>query len=85
LEAPFTGCKLEYGPDTAKLADYGVYTKHPMVVNPCSRTVFDPLQMKELPGNTLVRGAILQGYDPRPPYGIEVKVSGNRILATAME
>ena len=85
LEAPFTGCKLEYIPDAAKLADYGVYTKHPMVVNPCSRTVFDPLQMKELPGNTLVRGAILQGYDPRPPYGIEVKVSGNRILATAME
>jgi serine/threonine protein kinase len=85
LEAPFTNCKLEYVPDAAKLADYGVYTKHPMVVNPCSRTVFDPLQMKELPGSILVRGAILQGYDPRPPYGIEVKVSGNRILAMAME
>jgi eukaryotic-like serine/threonine-protein kinase len=85
LEAPFTNCKLEYVADAAKLADYGVYTKHPMVVNPCSRTVFDPLQMKELPGGILVRGAILQGYDPRPPYGIEVKVSGNRILALAME
>ena len=85
LEAPFSGCKLEFISDTEKLAEYGVYTKHPMVVNPCSRTVFDPLQMKELPGHTLVRGAILQGYDPRPPYGIEVKVSGNRVLATAME
>ena len=85
LEAPFSQCKLEYISDAEKLSDYGVFTKHPMVVNPCSRTVFDPLQMKELPGNTLVRGAIVQGYDPRPPYGIEVKVSGNRVLATAME
>jgi hypothetical protein len=85
MEAPFSGCKLEYVPDSAKLADYGVFTKHPMVVNPCSRTVFDPLQMKELPGSILVRGAILQGYDPRPPYGIEVKVVGNRILGIAME
>jgi eukaryotic-like serine/threonine-protein kinase len=85
LEAPFTNCKLEYVPEPAKLADYGVFTKHPMVVNPCSRTVFDPLQMKELPGGILVRGAILQGYDPRPPYGIELKVVGNRILAVAME
>jgi serine/threonine protein kinase len=85
LEAPFTNCKLEYVPESARLADYGVFTKHPMVVNPCSRTVFDPLQMKELPGGILVRGAILQGYDPRPPYGIELKVVGNRILAVAME
>jgi serine/threonine protein kinase len=84
-EAPFSNCKLEYISDAEKLTDYGVYTKHPMVVNPCSRTVFDPLQMKELPGHILVRGAIMQGYDPRPPYGIEVKVSGNRVLAVAME
>jgi len=32
-----------------------------------------------------VRGAIVGGYDPRPPYGIDVRISGNRILATAME
>ncbi|HYL61825.1 MAG TPA: serine/threonine-protein kinase [Candidatus Methylomirabilis sp.] len=86
LEAPFDQCKLEYTDDVAKIfSDYGFQAEHPMVVNPCSHTVFDPLQLKELPGNILVRGAIVQGYDSRPPYGIEVKVSGNQIQAVAME
>jgi hypothetical protein len=85
LEAPFSNCKLEYLSEPQKLSDYGVYANHPMVVNPCTRSVFDPLQMKELPGHILVRGAILQGYDTRPPYGIDVKVSGTRVLAVAME
>jgi serine/threonine protein kinase len=86
LEAPFTNCKVEYVSDVDRLGnEYGVFTQHPMIVNPCSRSVFDPLQMKELPGHVLVRGAIIQGYDSRPPYGIEVSISGNRILATAME
>lgn len=56
-----------------------------MVVNPCSRAVYDPLQHKELPGNILVRGAVVQGSDLRPPYGIELKVGGNQIRAVAME
>jgi serine/threonine protein kinase len=86
LEAPFSQCQFEYIDDVAKLSsDYGFQAEHPMVVNPCSHTVFDPLQLKELPGNTLVRGAIIQGYDPRPPFAIEVKVSGNQIRALAME
>jgi serine/threonine protein kinase len=86
LEAPFNQCQFEYIDDVAKLSsDYGFKAEHPMVVNPCSRTVFDPLQLKEVPGNILVRGAIVQGYDPRPPYGIEVRVSGNQIHALAME
>jgi hypothetical protein len=32
-----------------------------------------------------VRGAIVRGFDPRPPYGIEVKVTGNQVSALAME
>ena len=86
LEAPFSQCQLEYIDDVARLSsDYGFAADHPMVVNPCSHTVFDPLHLKEIPGNILVRGAIVRGYDPRPPYGIEVKVSGNQIRAVAME
>jgi serine/threonine protein kinase len=86
LEAPFSQCQLEYIDDLAKLSsEYGFRADHPMVVNPCSRAVFDPLHLKELPGNILVRGAIVQGYDPRPPYGIEVKVTANQIRAVAME
>jgi len=86
LDAPFSRCQFEYIDDLAKLAsDYAFAAQHPMVTNPCSHTVFDPLQLKELPGNILVRGAIVQGFDPRPPLGIELKVSNNRILALAME
>jgi tRNA A-37 threonylcarbamoyl transferase component Bud32 len=86
LEAPFNQCQFEYIDDVAKLSsDYGFEAKHPMVVNPCSHTVFDPLQLKEITGNIMVRGAIVQGHDLRPPFGIEVKVSGNQINAVAME
>jgi serine/threonine protein kinase len=86
LEAPFSQCQLEYIDDLAKLSsDYAFAADHPMVVNPCSHTVFDPLHLKEIPGNIFVRGAIVQGNDPRPPYGIEVKVTANQIRAVAME
>jgi serine/threonine protein kinase len=86
LEAPFSQCQFEYIDDVAKLSsDYGFQAAHPMVVNPCSRAIFDPLQLKELPGNILVRGAIVHGYDPRPPFAIEVKVVANQIHALAME
>jgi hypothetical protein len=86
LEAPFGKCELQYIQELDKLSsEYGVPARHPMVVNPCSHTVFDPLKLQETPGNTLVRGAIVQGSDVRPPYAIEVKVSVNQILAIAME
>ena len=86
LEAPFGQCQLAYIDNVGKLSsEYGFEAAHPMVVNPCSRAVYDPLQHKELPGNILVRGAIVQGSDLRPPYGIELKVSGNQIRGVAME
>jgi serine/threonine protein kinase len=86
LDAPFHECQFEYIDDVAKLSsDYGFRAEHPMVVNPCSRSVFDPLKLKEMPGNILVRGAIVKGYDLRPPYSIDVKVSGSKIHALAME
>jgi hypothetical protein len=84
--SPFGNCQLEYL-DAAKLK--GEYdfraAKHPMVGNPCSRTVFDPLKMTNIPGNFWVRGGIAQGSDLRPPLGIEVKIQGKNILAIRME
>jgi len=86
LEAPFSQCQFAYIDNVAKLSsEYGFEAAHPMVVNPCSSAILDPLQLKELSGNILVRGAIVQGNDLRPPYGIELKVSGNQIHAVAME
>ena len=86
-KAPFGNCQLEYVTDLDKLkTDYGFRAaKHPMVGNPCSRTVFDPLKLTNLPGSVWVRGSIAQGSDLRPPLGIEIKVEGKKILAVRIE
>jgi hypothetical protein len=87
VNAPFGNCKVEYLHDTARLADeYDFHgAKHPMVGNPCTRTVFDPLKMSSIPGNIWVRGGIAQGSDLRPPLGIEIQIQGKNILAVRME
>src|SRR5580704_11492965 len=84
---PFGNCKLEYITDLDRLInDYDFRSpKHPMVGNPCSRSVFDPLKMTEIPGNFWVRGSLVQGSDVRPPLGIELKIQGKGILAVRME
>ncbi len=85
--APFGNCQLEYITDMDRLKnDYDFRAaKHPMVGNPCSRSVFDPLKMSEIPGNFWVRGSLAQGSDVRPPLGIELKIENKNILAMRME
>lgn len=87
VNAPYGDCKLEFITNLAKLKtdyDFGA-AKHPMVGNPCSRTLFDPLKMTTLPGDFFVRGAIVQGSDLRPPLGIEIRVRGKDIEAMRTE
>lgn len=87
INAPYGNCQLEFITDLDRLKnDYDFRApRHPMVGNPCSRTVFDPLKMTNLPGDIWVRGAIAQGSDLRPPFGIELKVQGKSILAVRTE
>jgi hypothetical protein len=87
VNAPFGNCKLEYITDLDRLkSDYDFQgARHPMVGNPCSRSVFDPLKMTEIPGNFWVRGMIVQGSDVRPPLGVELKIQSKSILALRME
>ena len=87
MKAPYGSCKLEYVTDTAKLKEQYEFSgaRHPMVGDPCSRTVFDPLKMTEIPGNIWVRGTIAQGSDLRPPLGIQVQIQGKDIQAIRME
>lgn len=87
MYSPYGDCRLEYITDLDRLKnDYGFRAaKHPMVGNPCSRTIFDPLKLTNLPGKVWVRGAIVQGSDLRPPLGIEIKVQGKDILAVRTE
>jgi hypothetical protein len=87
VNAPYGDCRLEYVTDLGKLeTDYGFSAaKHPMVGNPCSRTLFDPLKMTNLPGDFFVRGEIVQGSDLRPPLGVEIRIRGKNILAIRTE
>lgn len=87
LKAPYGDCKLEYVEDLGRLkSDYDFRAaRHPMVGNPCTRTLFDPLKMTNLPGNIWVRGGMVQGSDLRPPLGIELKIQNGKILALRME
>jgi len=86
-KAPYGDCQLEYITDLDKLrTEYGYRrASHPLVGNPCSRTLYDPTRTVNLPGNVWIRGAIVQGSDIRPPLGVEIKVQGKQILAIRSE
>ncbi|HET6933017.1 MAG TPA: hypothetical protein VFI45_22015 [Candidatus Acidoferrum sp.] len=86
-KAPYGSCQLEYVPDLKRLRDeYGFpRANHPLVGNPCSRTLYDPLKTSNLPGDVWMRGAIVQGSDIRPPLGVEIKIKDKQILAIRSE
>ena len=85
LKEPYGTCVLRYVTDTKELRDeYQVNAGHPMVVNPCNRSVFDLAEYASAPGG-LVRGAVIAGAATRPPIAIEVKVEGSKVVATRSE
>jgi hypothetical protein len=86
LQDPFGRCQLEYVTDAAAIASsYGYRASHPMVVNPCDKTVYDPLKVGSLGGDTYARGGIVQGNGLRPPLAIDVKLDGQSIVADGIE
>ncbi len=86
LQGPDGRCSLAFVTDLAKLASqYGFHATHPMVVSPCDGTVYDPLKVGALGGNTWVRGEIVQGSSLRPPISIDIKVSGRSVIADSIE
>ena len=86
VQEPYGRCDLEFITDIAQLAaKYGYRASHPMVVNPCNNTVYDPLKIGPLGGSTWARGEIVQGGGLRPPISIDVVVRGHSIIADRME
>lgn len=86
LQEPFGRCELEFVSDLGKIASqYKYNASHPMVVNPCDRTVYDPLKVGPLGGGTWARGEIVQGSGLRPPFSIDVKVRDHSIVADSIE
>jgi hypothetical protein len=86
-KAPSGTCTLEYIRDLDKLrTEYDFRTPtHPLVGNPCSHTLYDPLKTVNLPGNIWIRGAIVQGSDVRPPLAVELKIQDKQIQAIRTE
>ena len=86
LQGPDGRCNLEYVSDLATLdSKYNYRATHPMVVSPCDKTVYDPMKIGALGGNTWVRGEIVQGMSLRPPISIDVKVTGRSVIADSIE
>jgi len=87
LREPFGDCPLELVTDLKKLKTaYNFKADHPMVADPCNRTVYDLLQYGGgAPDNGLVRGEIVQGSGIRPPMAIEIQVKGKDVIAKRME
>ena len=86
LQEPYGECQLEYVTDLQHIADkFGFAAQHPMVVDSCTNSVFDPLKMATLPTGAWVRGDIVKGPGFRPPLGIEIKIENNHLIAGRAE
>ncbi|HEX4004186.1 MAG TPA: hypothetical protein VHX36_16160 [Candidatus Acidoferrales bacterium] len=87
LREPFGECELQYVTDLSALeTNYGFHAEHPMVLNPCTRAIYDLARYGGgAPDGGLVRGDIVQGSAVRPPMAIEVRTSGKDIIAVRSE
>jgi len=86
LQAPYGRCELELVTDLSRLPkQFGFKSRYPMVVDPCTGTVYDPLRLGTAPGGAWVRGEVVSGSGLRPPIAIEIRIHGNQVIATQIE
>jgi hypothetical protein len=86
LREPSGRCDLEFVSNLGEIErKYGYHATHPMAVSPCNSTVYDPLKVGPIGGNTWARGEIVQGTGIRPPISIDVQVHGKSIIADGIE
>ncbi len=86
LKAPFGKCDLEFVSDPNEVQRrFGFAATHPMVADPCTGTVYDPLRTGTLPNGNWARGEIVQGAGFRPPMLVELQVENGRLIATRAE
>jgi hypothetical protein len=82
---PYGTCDLEFVTDLQRLQDvYGFRADHPMVGDPCNKSVFDLMQWGG-PTNAEVRGMPVHGMGVRPPIAIEIEQKGDEVSAVRME
>jgi hypothetical protein len=85
LHTPYGSCELEYVTDLRRLqSDYDFSAGHPMVAEPCTKSVFDLTRYGNAPSG-LVRGEVVKGSAFRPPLAIEVGTKNDQIVAIRSE
>lgn len=85
LREPYGSCDMEFVTDLEKLQSYYNFrANHPMVGDPCDRSVFDLAEYGTAPSG-LVRGEVAQGTAIRPPLAIEIRTNGDKVQAVRME
>lgn len=86
MRAPFGQCQLEYIIDTNQIATrFNFNASHPMIADPCSNALYDPLRMGTLPNGSWVRGEIVHGAGFRPPMQVEFHLDGNKLISGRAE
>lgn len=86
LQAPYGTCELELVTDLEKLAgDYGYRAQHPMVADPCTRAVFNPLSYGSIGASTFARGEVVRGTALRPPMAVQIRVQKGEVVAVRTE
>jgi hypothetical protein len=82
---PYGQCEVELETDVAKLRQhYRVNTSHPMVVDSCTQTVYDPMALGSS-GGVWIRGRIVAGAGLRPPFEVEIIVQNGQVIASRSE
>jgi hypothetical protein len=83
--APYGQCDLAVETDLKKLREqYSYAAIHPMVVDSCTQTVYDPLALGSS-GGVWIRGRIAAGPGIRPPFEVEIKVEKDQVVASRSE
>jgi hypothetical protein len=86
LNAPYQTCELEFVTSLSQIASkYDYRASHPMVVSSCDGTLYDPLQLGNVPSGAWVRGQVVQGGGIRPPIAIDVRVQGRSVIVDRIE
>ena len=86
LKAPFGSCALEYISDTKEISSrFAFSASHPMIVDACTNTLYDPTRMGTLPNGSWARGEIVQGSGFRPPLQVEIHLDGNKLIPVRSE
>jgi hypothetical protein len=83
--APYGRCQLELDTDLKDIREkYKYAAPHPMVVDPCTQAVYDPLALGSAAG-VWVRGKVAAGPGIRPPLEVEIKVERGWVIASRSE